>query len=423
MLPGRPAPPEPLPSTILGFRRLPGRQPPRRQASIATGTNVQLSQPRATTGFASALTLIDEWISPTGVPSAGAAVWHRGDLVAEHYAGEARPGVPVEPETLFGLASVTKPVAAAAVMTLVEDGLVALDEPVVAFVPEFTVAATADVALLDPAREALRAGITVRQLLCHVSGLPEDLGPRRGRFAESPDLAALTDAMCRLPLQSAPGQTLRYSNAGYAVLARLAERVGGEEFWHLTSRRILAPLGLAAEIVARPQPELTGRIARVADTAGAGTPTESYNSPYWRDLAIPWGGLYGTPRALTRFAGAFLPDFPAQRPLSAATVALMTRDHTGGRPGGVESGKVWWPVGRWGLGWEVKGEKRRHWTGDLTSPATVCHFGQAGTLLWADPTRHLALAVFAGRAVTRMWGFILARWVRLSNAVVAAAGE
>ena len=94
-------------------------------------------------------------------------------------------------------------------------------------------------------------------------------------------------------------------------------------------------------------------------------------------------GLFSTAADLSRFCRMLIGggQLGGARILSAATVAHMTRDHTGGVPGGVESGKVWWPVGRWGLGWEVKGEKRRHWTGDLTGPATICHFGQAGTLL------------------------------------------
>ena len=106
--------------------------------------------------------------------------------------------------------------------------------------------------------------------------------------------------------------------------------------------------------------------------------------------------------------------------VSEAATLLMTTDQTMGVPGGVESAKVHWARAL-GLGWEVKGEKRRHWTGDYTSSRTFCHFGHAGTLLWGDPERDLALAVFTNRAVTHMWGFILPRWQRLSNAVAAAA--
>src|SRR5829696_8529459 len=71
---------------------------------------------------------LDNWIGPQGVNGACAAVWRGGELVATHAAGEAYPGTPVEPDTLFALASVTKPVAAAAVHSMVEEGLIALDE-------------------------------------------------------------------------------------------------------------------------------------------------------------------------------------------------------------------------------------------------------------------------------------------------------
>lgn len=366
-----------------------------------------------------ALSLIDEWLQPQGPAGVGAAVWHAGGLVAERYVGEARPGVAVDPRTIFGLASVTKPVTAATVMTLVENGRLSLDEPVARLLPEFrsATAATPSDDAPDLELERLRPSISARQLLSHTAGLPEDIGPRDSRYADQTSLSDMVDLMCRIPLRSAPGAEFRYSNVGYGVLTRLVERVADQEFWQATRERVLDPLGLA-DTVARPAPQLADRIAHLADAAAPGTAWESYNSPYWRDLAIPWGGLYGTPRDLVRFAAAFLPSGP--RLLSPAATAAMTNDQTGGVPGGVESAKVHWDIARWGLGWEVKGEKRRHWTGDLPSPATFCHFGQAGTLLWADPQHDLALAVFATRSVARMWAFIVARWARLSNAVVAA---
>jgi beta-lactamase class C len=156
----------------------------------------------------------------------------------------------------------------------------------------------------------------------------------------------------------------------------------------------------------------------VADTNHAGTDYEPYNSQYWRDLALPWGGLYGSAPDLARFAGSFLRNGP--RLLSDATVALMTTDQADGVPGGVESMKVTWNPAFWGLGWEVKGNKRRHWTGELTSERTFCHFGAAGTLLWADPERDVALAVFGNRMTIHLWPFIPARWSRLSNSLLAA---
>ena len=363
------------------------------------------------------LSAIDGWVGGQGAAGVGAAVWHRGGIVAERYVGEARPGIPVDQDTVFPLASVTKPVVGAAVMTLVEDGAIGLDESVVRYVPEFRAGPGADVAGVDPALERLRQTITLRQLLSHVSGLPEDVGGRSERFATETTLETVVDAMCRLPLQSAPGATLRYSNAGYGVIGRLVEQVAGRSIWEVVAERITTPLSLERTLV-RPGEDDEITLAYLADAAHAGTSIETYNGAWWRGLAVPWAGLYGSPRDLVTFAGAFLPG--GQRFLSGAGVAAMTTDHTGGVTGGVESAKTVWPVGRWGLGWEVKGEKHRHWTGDLTSPLTFCHFGQAGTLLWADPAHDLAVAVFANRAVSHMWTFILARWARLGNALVAA---
>jgi CubicO group peptidase (beta-lactamase class C family) len=340
--------------------------------------------------------------------------------VAERYAGEASPGVPVTRETLFPLASVTKPISAATFMALVDDGKGSLDEPVGRLLPEFRAGPQAGADGVDAALERLRPAIGARQLLCHVSGLPEDLGPRDSRYQEGATVETVIDQMCRLPLQSAPGYELRYSNAGYGVIARLTEHISGQSFWDVARNRVFEPLGIR-ETVADPAGLALERVAHLADTSHPGTDIETYNSANWRGLALPWGGLFGTPRDAVRFAAAFLPS--GERFLSEPATSMMTTDQTIGVPGGVESAKVRWDPGRWGLGWEVKGEKRRHWTGDYTSPVTFCHFGHAGTLLWGDPERDIALAVFANRTVTHMWGYILPRWARLSNAVIAAVTE
>lgn len=365
-----------------------------------------------------ALSQVDEWIGPHGVPGVGVAVWRSGEIVAEHYVGEARASFPVSDETLFPLASVTKPVTAATFMSLVDDGAISLDEPVGRLLPEFRAGPAAGTSGVDPTLERLRPTIGARQLLCHVSGLPEDLGPRESLYKDGATIESVIDQMCGLPLQSAPGELLRYSNAGYGVVARLAANVSRQPFWKLAQDRVLEPLGIE-NIVANPIGPALERVAHLTDTNHPGTSIETYNSDYWRGLALPWGGLFGTPRDAVRFAAAFLPS--GEPVLSEAARSLMTTDQTMGVPGGVESAKVHWDSGSWGLGWEVKREKRRHWTGDYTSSRTFCHFGHAGTLLWGDPERDIALAVFANRTVTHMWGFILPRWARLSNAVIAAA--
>lgn len=368
--------------------------------------------------FVTAIAQIDDWIGPNGVPGAAACVQFRGEIVAEHFAGEAQPGIPVDERTLFGLASVTKPITAATLMSCVEEGLLALDEPVARFVPEFADSADAELPWFDPALEALRGQITVRQILSHLSGLPEDLPAGYLSVKSRPDLATYTDAMQRMPLQTAPGAELRYSNAGYAMVARVVERVTGGDFWTEVDRRIIEPLG-ARDIVARPGPAISDRIATVTDVAREGTDIASYNSDYWRGLAIPWGGLFGSARDLAAFAGAFLPG--RESVLSSVTAKTMITDQANGVAGGVGSLKLRWPRAYWGLGWEVRGDKTRHWTGDLASPSTYCHFGAAGTLLWADPERELVVALFANRTTIHLWPFSPPRWARLNNELVAIA--
>src|SRR5215217_1109359 len=220
-----------------------------------------------------ALSQVDEWVGPHGVPGVGAAVWSDGKIVAERYAGEARAGVPVTHQTLFPLASVTKPIAAATLMTLVDDGAISLDEPVGRVLPEFRAGPLASSEGADPHLERQRPTISARQLLSHVSGLPEDLGPRESRYQERVSIETVIDQMCRLPLQSAPGDQLRYSNAGYGVLARLTEQVSGERFWRTAEARVLEPLGVR-DILADPAGVALERVAHLADTSHAGRDVE-----------------------------------------------------------------------------------------------------------------------------------------------------
>jgi beta-lactamase class C len=357
---------------------------------------------------------IDAWLTPTAVSAAAVVVRHKGEFIAAHYAGTLDDGLPVRDDTLFALASVTKPFTAAGVMALVDDGLIGLDEPVARFVPEFGLPASDG----KPDYEAGRALITVRQVLSHTSGLPEDLPTSVIAMRDQPSLETIILAMARAPLQYQPGNGLRYSNAGYGVLGRLIENVSGEETWTFIRRRVLDPMKLDG-IVARPVPSHPGGIATVIDAGAPGTAHEPYQSPYWRDLAIPWGGIFGTAAAVAEFAEEF--HRGGRLPLSSTARKLMISDQAGGVSGGLQMLKLVWSPAFWGLGWEVKGSKRRHWTGDYAGPNTYCHWGAAGTLVWSDPDLDLTVAMFGNRLTVNGWPFQpIARWARLSNAIIAA---
>lgn len=353
---------------------------------------------------------IDDWVAEGVVPGASIAISYRGELVSHRHAGEARSGIPVSNETLFGLASLSKPITAAAVMTLIDEGLMDLDEPVTEILPEFgaDVSPRHSIAVLESQRD----DITLRQLLAHTAGLPENISPELFDRSSLGSRQEQTDLMLRTPLISAPGELLRYSNLGPGIAARAAEVVTGEDFLDIVRTRILQPMALH-DIVLNPDADDVKRIAHLKDPADEGTPYESYNSAWWRETAIPWGGFYGSAADMLRFTTSFLPG--NESVLSASSQMAMTHDQVGGVDGGVESMRAIWSPGYWAVGWEMKGTKPKHWTGNLTSGNTWDHWGFAGTLAWADPDRELAATVFTNRSVTSMWMFRPSRWATLCD--------
>ncbi len=361
---------------------------------------------------------IDRWVEDGAVKGVCAAVWRGNDIAATRCAGYGGPERPVTTDTIFALASVSKPFTAAAVMSVLTSHDIDLDTPLAELLPAFAaVDDPLDPDLLPPL-EVQREEITLRQALSHVSGLPENIGVRRIRMSSQPTLDELVDAMEQVPLQSAPGEELRYSNLGPGLAARAAERIDGRPFHDILQQDILDAMGLDG-VVLRPGADHAARIAHVDDAAGKGSPHESYNSDYWRQLAITWGGYYGTAGDVLRFAASFR-DGDTGNPLPDDVRREMVTDQTGGVPGGVHSAGIHWREGAWGLGWEVKGSKRNHWTGSITSPRTWCHWGQSGTLVWYDPERDLGLAVLGNRTVATAWPLKPPRWHDLSDAVVAA---
>ena len=174
-------------------------------------------------------------------PVAGVAVAAvcDGEVVARGFGvRDVGSGAPVTPETMFHLASVSKPVVATATVLLARDGgadgsRLDLDAPITEWLPEFTLA------------DGREADVTARGLLTHSSGLPDvaDYGwhdPQLGDDA----LSELARSLSGWRLQSEPGSTFSYSNAGYELLGLLLSRVTGTTFEDAVRRLVLSPLGM-----------------------------------------------------------------------------------------------------------------------------------------------------------------------------------
>jgi CubicO group peptidase (beta-lactamase class C family) len=390
--------------------------------------------------------ILEGWIADGVVPGVGALVLHHGTVIGEAYLGTMRRGTdqPVTSDTIWAVASVTKPFTATVTVLQAERGQLSLDEPLGVLIPEF----------LDiPEPEPHRRAVTLRHCLAHCSGLPgfpPDNFPLRQ--AQRP-LTDFVRSWARQPLLFAPGTMHYYSNPGILLAAESVGRAATgtlgqrldtpaiDHYHDFVHQEILAPLGMNSSSLLPPA-AWDERIAHVSDTGQEGEAYEQVNSPYYRQLGIPWGGLFTTPRDLARFLDLFMPSAsgrqrygitPSERPgprlLSTAAIREMTTiqfappdapsdlapDLRDGSPPEFPR-----PAIPWGTGWSVKGTKRGPEFADFTSPATYSHGGATGTLVWGDPEHDLACVILTNRAMRAGWHTERHRFSHFSNAVIAA---
>ncbi len=199
-----------------------------------------------TPDFATVSKLMNDAISANQLPGAVVAIGHGGKVVfhkaygSRKLAGEPgldgspAPAEPMTQDTIFDMASLTKPIATAtAVMQLYEQGKVQFDDPVQNYLPDFNTGG-------DPQR----AKVTVRMLLTHTSGEPGDVELKDPWGLERPDRAEGLHRALITPLQSGPGEVLRYSDVNFIVLGALIETITGEAEDVYVQRNVFVPLGM-----------------------------------------------------------------------------------------------------------------------------------------------------------------------------------
>src|SRR5918993_39820 len=171
--------------------------------------------------------------APACRPPGLATIVTRGDAVIRlDVEGHDSTGTSITPDTPMRVASITKSFTAAAVLTLVDEGRVALDQPLVTYVPDFRMA--------DVRADA----ITARHLLNQTSGLADYTVDIRAT-QRAPDLAAYVAALRHGALAAAPGTRYAYCNVNYDLAARLIEVVDGRPFAEAMRARVFAPLGMS----------------------------------------------------------------------------------------------------------------------------------------------------------------------------------
>jgi len=239
---------------------------------------------------------------------------------------------PMQRDTLFWIASTSKTFQATALMMLVDDGKVKLDEPVSKYLPDFKPHIAVKGA---DGKETLRKpahAITVRMLLNHTSGL-QYADPTVATRTDCCSLAAEVARFVSLPLMHEPGAKFAYQNAGPDTSSRIVEVVSGKDFETFLNERLLQPLGMK-DTTYFPNEEQISRLAVVywfspTEKKLVRAPQEVFLTLPYSDRTIrhaPGGGLFSTGGDLARFARMYLGKgmFEGRRYLSESAVDQMT---------------------------------------------------------------------------------------------------
>lgn len=246
-------------------------------------------------------------------------------------------GKPMAADTLFWIASESKAMTAVAVLMLVDEGKIALDDPVEKYLPEFR--GQMVVAEKDSAHALLRKPIhpiTIREVLCHTSGLPFKSAVEEPTLDGLP-LAAAVRSYALTPLQSEPGIRYQYSNAGINTAARVLEVVARMKYEDFMQQRLFGPLGMK-DTTFWPSAQQVARLAKTyrptKDKSGLeeGALAQLLQPLPDRErrFPMPAGGLFATAEDTARFCRMLLNggELAGRRYLSPAAFKELTSRQT-----------------------------------------------------------------------------------------------
>ena len=326
-------------------------------------------------------------------PGAVLRVSHRGDLVYEKAVGSRNlelPEAPVAAETVFDLASLTKPLATTiAILMLVRDRRLDLDERVARYLPHFGVFG--------------KSGVTIRHLLNHSSGLAahrpyfrEASGLGRLNFIGSREARAwVYEQVQRERPEAAPGKQVIYSDLGFLALGQLVENASAMSLDQFCYRRIFGPARLEALGYIDLTMVRAGRVEPVSDRIAATSACawrgqtlcgEVEDENAWLMAGVAGhAGLFGTAEDVDRLASVIEAAGRGQGDLLPRELVreMWTIDDT--VPGSTRT-----------LGWDTPAA-RNSAAGGRMSPHTVGHLGFTGTSLWLDLEQRVHIVLLSNR--------------------------
>lgn len=325
--------------------------------------------------------LVEKWVKTGITPAAAILIARKGIIVSHKAFGKSGPeeaADDLKTDTIFPLASLSKPLTATCIMMLAEDGLLDLNHSISRYIPEFTGEG--------------KNGVKIHHLLTHTSGLSdEDVGTTYEKnkneiqippceATQDPDILEHLFLTYNTPLRKLPGTKMEYCNYGYQLLGEIVRRLSRQSIQDFAKERIFDPLGMHDTNYIVPD-YLQNRVVRRSEDYPGGkwlTTQKAFKTP------SAAGGVYSTVMDMAIFGQTFLNKgaYGNSRILSPATVALMTRDQIVGIS--AQYGEQVFINASWGFGWNISGSKMDD-TGSIVSENAYDHGGFGGVRLFVDP--------------------------------------
>ena len=298
----------------------------------------------------------------------------------------------MRPDSLFWIASMTKPVTAVALLMLQDEGKLNVSDPVTKYIPEFA-------ALKTPSGKP--ANLTIAQMMTHTSGLGEG---DKAAAAKARTLAELIPVFLAAPMQYEPGSRWNYTQSGINTTARIIENASGMPFDVFVQKRIFDPLGMndttfyparkpsAHRVIGYKKNQVTGMLEARPLAGGFGVEGRP---------PLGNGGIFSTGPDYARFCQMLLGrgSFGGKKYLSPGAMKLLTTVQTGDLPTGFFQGAE--PGNRgtnygWGIGTCIL-RAPHPGVAAMLSPGTFGHGGAWGTQAWIDPARGIAYVLMVQR--------------------------
>ena len=294
---------------------------------------------------------------------------------------------PMRPDSLFWIASMTKPVTAVALLMLQDEGKLDVSDPVAKYIPEFA-------ALKTPSGKP--ANLTIAQMMTHTSGLGE---ADKAAAAKARTLAELIPLFLAAPMQYEPGSRWQYTQSGINTTARIIEIVSGMPFDVFVQKRIFDPLGMnnttfyparkpsAHRVIGYKKNQATGMLEARPLASGFGAEGHP---------PLGNGGIFSTGPDYARFCQMLLGggSFGGKKYLSPEAMKLLTTVQTGDLPTGFLENRG--TNYGWGIGTCIL-RAPHPGVAAMLSPGTFGHGGAWGTQAWIDPVRGVTYVLMVQR--------------------------